>query len=176
MRFRTIARYDAEIKMYDSINNIISSTIEEEYNEDFINEMKRIDSEESIPLSKEMKNMVMPREEQLQGELAVLKDCHQQVCQQLVEEQEKNKRLNTEIEGLNSAIDKLGQSINRLLVKENQNLSTKVQHTSKFLNTLYEAIDEHYTEVSENNDYIDAIRAKAQLKLITQIIDEVDRK
>lgn len=45
---------------------------------------------------------------------------------------------------------------------------------NKFLNDLYEAIDEHYTETLENNDELAVVRAEAQLKLITSIINEVE--
>ena len=115
-------------KSMKPLNDIISSITEEEYNEDFINEMENIGQEKSIPI-----------EGQLRGEITLLKECRSKVCQQLVEEQEKNMNRQT------------------------------------FLNDLYEAIDEHYTETLKNNDELAIARADAQLQLIKEIIDRVEK-
>lgn len=115
-------------KSMKPLNKIISSITEEEYNEDFINEMENIGQEKSIPI-----------EGQLRGEITLLKECRSKVCQQLVEEQEKNMNRQT------------------------------------FLNDLYEAIDEHYTETLENSDELAIIRAETELKLITKILEEVEK-
>lgn len=46
---------------------------------------------------------------------------------------------------------------------------------NKFLNDLYEAIDENYAEALENNDELVIARADAQLQLIKEIIDKVEK-
>lgn len=92
------------------------------------NEMENIGQEKSIPI-----------EGQLRGEITLLKECRSKVCQQLVEEQEKNVNCQT------------------------------------FLNDLYEGIDEHYTEQLEKDDELDIIRAETELKLITKILEEVEK-
>lgn len=51
----------------------------------------------------------------------------------------------------------------------------KSDNIIKFLNDLYEAIDEHYTETLENNDELAVVRAETKLKLMTKIIDEVEK-
>lgn len=118
--------------------------------------------------------MSMPLEAQLQGELTVSKLANCELCKQLVEEQEKNKWLNRKVEASSEIIDELGRSINRLLIKDNRNMRIKIQNTTKLLNDLYEAIDEHYTKTLENNDGLALVRAEAELKLIKKIIDEVE--
>lgn len=119
--------------------------------------------------------MVMPIEAQLQGELTVSKLANCELCKQLVEEQEKNKWLNRKVEVLSDITGELARSINRSLIKENDNLTRKLQNINKVLNDLYEAIDEHYTETLENNDELAIIRAKTELDLITKILEEVEK-
>ena len=46
---------------------------------------------------------------------------------------------------------------------------------NKFLNDLYEAIDENYTEALENNDELAIVRAKTELELATKILDGVEK-
>lgn len=115
--------------------------------------------------------MCTPIEDQLRGELRVLKDCHNQVCKQLVKEQEKNEKLKNHHK---TAIDLL-QQLNRSVMKRNCILTKRLHEIDKLLNDLYEGIDEHYTETLENNDELAIVRAEAQLNLITSIINEVDR-
>lgn len=85
-----------------------------------------------------------------------------------------NEKLIKKVKASSEIIDELGRSINRLLIKENRNLMTKLHNINKLLNDLYEAIDEHYTETLENNDELAIVRAEAELKLIKKIIDEVE--
>lgn len=72
---------------------------------------------------------------------------------------EKIRRLESELEDCNADME--------LYKKKSDNII-------KFLNKLYEAIDENYTEKLENNDEL-AIVCAAQLHLITSIINEVER-
>lgn len=119
--------------------------------------------------------MVTPIEEQLRDELRVLKDCHNQVCQQLVEEQEKNEKLEVRLKTLLDFVENFTQHVNRLIMAENYRLSVKVQGVNDLLNDLYEAIDENYAKASKRKKEIDIACAYAQLQLITEIIDEVEK-
>ncbi|WP_427832006.1 hypothetical protein [Methanobrevibacter intestini] len=85
-----------------------------------------------------------------------------------------NEKLIKKVEASSEIIDELGRIINRLLIKDSRNMRIKIQNTTKLLNDLYEAIDEHYTETLENNDELAVVRAEAELKLIKKIIDEVE--
>lgn len=106
---------------------------------------------------KGVKNMVTPIEDQLRGELRVLKECHNQVCQQLVEEQEKN--------------EKLEGNYYKIL----EDLMQKLRAINNLLNDLYEIIDRKYTTLENSNEELTIARADAQLQLIEEIIDKVDR-
>ena len=58
---------------------------------------------------------------------------------------------------------------------ENHILTEKSHAINNLLNDLYEGIDEYYTETLERNDELAIARADAQLQLIKEIIDEVER-
>lgn len=115
--------------------------------------------------------MCTPIEDQLRGEIRVLNDCHNQVCKQLVKEQEKNKKLKNPHK---TSID-LIQQLNHSVVKKNRILTERLHEFNKLLIDLYEVIDEHYTETLENNDELAIIRAETELKLITKILEEVEK-
>lgn len=72
-------------------------------------------------------------------------------------------------------IEEFIQQINHSIMVENQTLITELHSIKKLLYDLYEGIDEHYTETLENNDELAIARADAQLQLIKEIIDEVER-
>lgn len=80
----------------------------------------------------------------------------------------------TQLERVYEFIDEFTRQINRSILVENQILITELNSIKKLLNDLYEGIDEHYTETLENNDELAVVRAEAQLKLITSIINEVE--
>lgn len=75
--------YNQAKKAIEPLNNIISSIVDEEYNRDFINEMKNIEQEKSIPIT----------------------------CQQLVEEHEKNKKLKNHHKTSIDRIQQLNRSV-----------------------------------------------------------------
>ena len=135
--------YNQAKKAIEPLNNIISSIVDEEYNMDFINEMKNIEQEKSIPIT----------------------------CSQLVEEQEKNKKVKSH----HRALAILTRQLHRSIMSKNRILTERLHEIDKLLNDLYEAIDEHYTETLENNDESAVVRAEAELKLIKKIIDEVKK-
>lgn len=60
-------------------------------------------------------------------------------------------------------------------IAENHILSVKVREIDELLNNLYEGIDEHYTEQLEKDDELAINCAEAQLKLIKEIIDRVEK-
>lgn len=113
--------------------------------------------------------MYAPFEEQLQGELSVVKDCYSQVYKELVEAQDEK------LEARLKLLLDFTQQINRSVMAENHILTEKSHEINNLLNDLYEAIDENYTERLENDDELAIIRAEAQLNLITSIIDEIEK-
>lgn len=72
-------------------------------------------------------------------------------------------------------IEEFIQQINRSIMVENQTLITELHNIMKLLNDLYEGIDEYYTETLERNDELAVARADAQLQLIKEIIDKVEK-
>lgn len=72
-------------------------------------------------------------------------------------------------------IEEFTQQINQSIRVENQILITELNNIKKLLNDLYEAIDEHYTEIYQNHNYLQVVRAETKLKLITKILEEVER-
>ena len=114
-------------------------------------------------------------EEQLRAENRLLQDCHNQVCKQLVEEQEKNENLEVRLKTLLDFIEDFTHHINRSIMAENRILSVKVKEIDELLNDLYEGIDEDYTEQLKKNDELDVVRAETRLELITSIIKEIER-
>ena len=65
-------------------------------------------------------------------------------------------------------------TLNRLM-QENYRLSVKVQGINELLNDLFKELDENYAKASKRKKEIDIACAYAQLQLITEIIDEVER-
>lgn len=72
-------------------------------------------------------------------------------------------------------IEEFIQQINHSIMVENQTLITELHNIMKLLNDLYEGIDEYYTETLERNDELVIARADAQLQLIKEIIDKVEK-
>jgi|GEM_PF-3193058 len=72
-------------------------------------------------------------------------------------------------------IEEFIQQINHSIMVENQTLITELHNIMKLLYDLYEGIDEYYTEALIRNDELVIARADAQLQLIKEIIDEVER-
>lgn len=113
--------------------------------------------------------MYTPSEEQLQGELSVLKDCYSQVYKELVKAQDEK------LEARLKLLLGFTQQINRSIMVENQILITELHNIMKLLYDLYEGIDEYYTETLERNDELAIDCAEAQLQLIKKIIDRVEK-
>ena len=60
-------------------------------------------------------------------------------------------------------------------MRENYRLSVKVQGINELLNDLFKELDENYAKASKRKKEIDIACAYAQLQLITEIIDEVEK-
>lgn len=105
--------------------------------------------------------MCTPIEDQLRG--------------QLKEEQEKNENLEVRLQLLSDFTEDFIQQINRSVMAENHMLTEKSHAINNLLNDFYEAIDEHYTETLGRDDELAIDCAEAQLKLIKEIIDRVEK-
>lgn len=118
--------------------------------------------------------MCTPIEDQLRGQLRVLKDCHNQVCQQLVEEQEKNEKLEVRLKTLLDFVENFTQHVNRSIMAENHILIENLHATNKLLTDLYEEINGNYIETLGRDDELAIACADAQLQLIKEIIDKME--
>ena len=72
-------------------------------------------------------------------------------------------------------IEDFTRQINHSIMVENQTLITELHNIMKLLHDLYEGIDEYYTETLERNDELAIACADAQLQLIKEIIDKVEK-
>lgn len=81
----------------------------------------------------------------------------------------------TRLEKAYEFLEEFTRQINRSIMVENQILITELNNIKKLLNDLYEGIDEYYTETLERNDELAIARADAQLQLIKEIIDKVEK-
>ena len=86
-----------------------------------------------------------------------------------------NENLETRLKLLSDFTEDFTQQINRSVMAENHILTEKSHEINNLLNDLYEAIDENYTERLENDDELAVVCARAQLDLITKIVDEVKK-
>lgn len=72
-------------------------------------------------------------------------------------------------------IEEFIQQINHSIMVENQILITELNNIKKLLNDLYEEINGNYIETLGRDDELAIARAEAQLKLIKEIIDRVEK-
>lgn len=72
-------------------------------------------------------------------------------------------------------IEDFTRQINRLLLVENQILITELNSIKKLLNDLYEEINGNYIETLGRDDELAIACADAQLQLIKEIIDRVEK-
>lgn len=90
-------------------------------------------------------------------ELNVSNERYKQVCQQLTEEQRR-------IEELKETYYKISAD-----------LMLKLRATDRILNNSYENIDKKYTIIKNSSEELAVACARAQLDLITKIVDEVKK-
>lgn len=119
--------------------------------------------------------MVTPIEDQLRGQLRELKDSHNQLWYQLVEEQKENENLEARLKLLSDFTEDFTQQINRSIMVENQILITELNSIKKLLNDLYVKVNGNYIETLGKDDELAIDCADAQLKLIKEIIDRVEK-
>ena len=86
-----------------------------------------------------------------------------------------NEKLEARLKLLSDFTEDFTWQINHSIMVENQTLITELHNIMKLLNDLYEGIDEYYTETLERNDELAIACADAQLQLITEIIDKVEK-
>ena len=72
-------------------------------------------------------------------------------------------------------IEDFTRQINRSIMVENQILITELNNIKKLLNDLYEEINGNYIETLGRDDELAIDCAEAQLKLIKEIIDRVEK-
>lgn len=72
-------------------------------------------------------------------------------------------------------IEEFTQQINRSIMVENQILITELNSIKKLLNDLYGEINGNYMEALRRNEELVIARADAQLQLIKEIIDRVEK-
>lgn len=101
--------------------------------------------------------MYTPFEEQLQGELSVVKDCYSQVYKELVEAQRRIERLK------------------ETYYKISADLMRKLRAIDRILNNSHETIDKKYTTIENSGDELAVACARAKLDLITKIFNEVEK-
>lgn len=72
-------------------------------------------------------------------------------------------------------IEEFTQQINQSIMVENQILITELNNIKKLLNDLYVKINGNHIEALRRNDELVIARADAQLQLIKEIIDKVEK-
>lgn len=81
----------------------------------------------------------------------------------------------TRLEKAYEFLEEFTQQINRSIIAENQILITELNSIKKLLNDLYEEINGNYIETLGRDDELAIDCAEAQLKLIKEIIDGVEK-
>lgn len=81
----------------------------------------------------------------------------------------------TRLEKAYGFIEEFTQQINRSIMVENQILITELNNIKKLLNDLYGEINGNYIETLGRDDELAIDCAEAQLKLIKEIIDKVEK-
>ena len=108
---------------------------------------------------------------QLITEYSILNDRYNNVCELLEKEREKNRKLKNH----HKTSINLIQQVDTSVLKKNSILTKGLHGINQLLIELYEEIDKNYTESLENNDELAVDRAETELKLITKILEEVEK-
>lgn len=87
---------------------------------------------------------------------------------------EEPRRQSVAINGIPCTARHCVTTLNRL-TQENYRLSVKVQGVNELLNDLFKELNRNWAKASKSKKEIDIVRAEAQLRLITEIIDKVER-
>lgn len=81
----------------------------------------------------------------------------------------------TRLEKAYEFLEEFTQQINRSIMVENQILITELNNIKKLLNDLYVKVHGNYTEALRRNEELVIARADAQLQLIKEIVDRVEK-
>lgn len=81
----------------------------------------------------------------------------------------------TRLEKAYEFLEEFTQQINRSIMVENQILITELNNIKKLLNDLYVKINGNHIEALRRNEELVIARADAQLQLIKEIIDKVEK-
>ena len=172
MRFDTIHRYNDEIKRIDKALDDLKEDIEKHPNKTWnyihcvlLHSMQESLKEERDRLkensyydeekyNEDFTNEMKHTKQEQPDELNIR---YKQVCQQLLEEQRR-------IEGLKEDYYKISAD-----------LMCKIRAIDRILNNSYEHIDKEYTTIKNSSDELAVACARAQLDLITKIVDEVKK-
>lgn len=175
MRFDTIHRYNDEIKRIDKALDDLKEDIEKHPNKTWnyihyvlLNSMQESLKEERDRLkensyydeekyNEDFTNEMQHIKQEQPDELNVSNERYKQVCQQLLEEQRRN-------EGLKEDYYKISAD-----------LMCKLRAIDRILNNSYKNIDKEYTTIKNSSDELAVACARAQLDLITKIVDEVKK-
>lgn len=175
MRFDTIHRYNDEIKRIDKALDDLKEDIEKHPNKTWnhihyvlLHSMQESLKEERDRLkensyydeekyNEDFTNKMKHIKQEQSDELNVSNERYNQVCQQLTEEQRR-------IEELKETYYKISADLMR-----------KLRAIDRILNNSYETIDKKYTVIQNSSDELAVACARAQLDLITKIVDEVKK-
>ena len=113
----------------------------------------------------------LPFELQLINEYNILNDQYNSVCRLLEMEHKKNRKLKNH----HKISMNLVQQVNRSVLKENSTLTKRLHGINQLLIELYEEINGNYIEALRRNDELVIAPADAQLQLIKEIIDKVEK-
>lgn len=86
-----------------------------------------------------------------------------------------NEKLEARFKLLSDFTEDFTQQINRSIMTENHILIEKLHATDKLLTDLYEEINGNYIETLGRDDELAIACAEAELQLIKEIIDEVEK-
>ena len=172
MRFDTIHRYNDEIKRIDKALDDLKEDIEKHPNKtwNYIHYVLLPSMQESLKeerdrlkensyydeekYNEDFTNEMKHTKQEQPDELNIR---YKQVCQQLLEEQRR-------IEGLKEDYYKISAD-----------LMCKILAIDRILNNSHETIDKEYTTIKNSSDELAVACARAQLDLITKIVDEVKK-
>lgn len=86
-----------------------------------------------------------------------------------------NEKLEARLKLLSDFTEDFTQQINRSIITENHILIEKLHATDKLLTDLYEEINGNYIETLGRDDELAIACAEAELQLIKEIIDRVEK-
>ena len=175
MRFDTIHRYNDEIKRIDKALDDLKENIEKRPDKiwNYIHYVLFYSMQESLKeerdrlkensyydeekYNEDFTNEMQHIKQEQSDELNVSNERYKQVCQQLMEEQRRVEELKEDY------------------YKISADLMCKLRAIDRILNNSYATTDKEYTTIKNSGDELAIACARAQLDLITKIVDEVKK-